>query len=151
RLEAGRRFAESELAIELFEETLQDGTDYEHSTSYHRLVFEMFLSSFILLELNGTPMSGAVRERLELMAQFVADYTRAGGTVPQIGDNDDGRFHPEHWWWFAGRYPLRLKPERTSCGYTDTGFYIMQSEAAHVFVSAATVGMHGLGSHSHND
>src|SRR5581483_9903408 len=94
RLDDDRRFSESELEIELFEETMPDGTDYEHSTSYHRLVFEMFLSGFLLLELNGSPLTARVRDRLSRMAQFVADYLRPDGTAPQIGDSDDGRLHP---------------------------------------------------------
>jgi uncharacterized heparinase superfamily protein len=172
RLDDDRRFSSSELEVELFEETLPDGTDYEHSTSYHRLVFEMFLSGFFLLELNGQPIGGATRERLERMARFVGDYMRVDGTAPQIGDSDDGRLHPlsvrnhddhrylsfiegihdpEHWWWFGSKPPLRLKAERSSQAFSGSGFYIMQSQTAHVFISAATVGMHGLGSHSHND
>jgi hypothetical protein len=132
----------------------------------------MFLSSFVLLELNGHPMSDTTRKRFEHMAQFVADYTQVDGTAPQLGDSDDGRLHPlsirshsdhrylsfidgaddpEHWWWFGGKPPLNLKAERSSRAYSGSGFYVLQSQAAHVFVSAATVGMHGLGSHSHND
>jgi Heparinase II/III-like protein/Heparinase II/III N-terminus len=172
RLDDDRRFSASELEIELFEETLPDGTDYEHSTSYHRLVFEIFLSGFFLLELNGQPMSGAVWERLERMAQFVGDYMRVDGTAPQIGDSDDGRLHPlsvrdhndhrylcfiegthdpEYYWWFGGKPPLRLKARQSSQAYAGSGFYVMRAHLAHVFISAATVGMHGLGSHSHND
>jgi uncharacterized heparinase superfamily protein len=44
-----------------------------------------------------------------------------------------------------------LKADRSTRPYPDGGFYILQSDAVHVFISAATAGMYGLGSHSHND
>ena len=41
----------------------------------------------------GRP-SAAFDERLGAMLDFAADYTRADGLAPQIGDADDGRFLP---------------------------------------------------------
>ena len=183
RFHGQARFAASELEIELFEQTLQDGTDYEHSTAYHRLVLEIFISGFLLLQLNGTSMSRKVAARLERMAEFVADYLRPDGTAPQIGDSDNGRLHPlsvrdysdhrylpsaaaetfqrddlrlcdadpELWWWLGTCSRRTESTARASRGYPETGFYIMRCRDVHVFVSAATVGMHGFGSHSHND
>jgi hypothetical protein len=87
-------FATGELETELFEETTPDGVDYEHSTSYHRLVLELFLSAFNLLRLNGSTIGKAAEERLIKMAEFVADYSRTDGSAPQIGDGDNGRLHP---------------------------------------------------------
>src|SRR5206468_2885288 len=74
QLNDDRQFSATELEIELFEQTLPDGTDYEHSTSYHRLAFETFLSGVHLLQLNGFAVRPAIHERLERMAQFVGDY-----------------------------------------------------------------------------
>jgi uncharacterized heparinase superfamily protein len=177
-----KSFAAAELELELFEQTSADGTDYEHSTSYHRLVLEIFLSGFLLLKVNGHTIGGAVRERLHRMGTFVCDYLRADGTAPQIGDSDDGRLHPlaqrppldhryllqvaadlldrtelcqgpmdpEVWWW-TGSSTRGATPQRQSCAYPDGGCYIMRDAKVHVFVSAATVGMCGFGSHSHND
>jgi len=182
KLDEEENFAARELEIELFEQTADDGVDYEHSTFYHRLVLEIFLSGFALLQFNGTPIKPDVAERLARMAKFVADYTRPDGSVPQIGDNDDGRLHPlsireksnhrylptlaahlldrpdlaavtndpEVWWWIHEPRDLPFVA-RCSSAYPTTGFYILRSETTHLFACAATVGMHGLGSHSHND
>ena len=38
------------------------------------------------------PFPGWYFERLERMGEFVAHITKPGGCVPQIGDNDSGRF-----------------------------------------------------------
>jgi len=70
-----------------------EGTDFEASIPYHRLVTEIFLSTTILAEKNGISFPGWYRERLERMCQFVLDYTKPDGMAPMIGDNDDGRFH----------------------------------------------------------
>jgi hypothetical protein len=40
----------------------------------------------------GTPFPGWYFERLERMGEFVAHITKPSGRVPQIGDNDSGRF-----------------------------------------------------------
>ena len=87
-------FARKELETELFHQTWPDGADYENSTSYHRLVSELFLSGFLLLRRNGHKLSVGVEERLQKMGEYVADYVRPDGTAPQIGDSDDGRLHP---------------------------------------------------------
>jgi hypothetical protein len=181
RLQEQLRFATSEFETELFEQTTADGVDYEHSTSYHRLVLEIFLSGFSLLKVNGYQISPAIEDRLVKMASFTADYVRPDGSAPQIGDADDGRLHrltpgrptndrylplvaahlfstsalqvadtdPELWWW-VGPHALHNARPRISRSYASR-FFIMQSDAAHVFISASEIGMHGLGSHSHND
>jgi uncharacterized heparinase superfamily protein len=61
------------------------------------------------------------------------------------------KLDPEAWWWCGSRCEQYPSDERSSSGYTDAGFYIMRSAATNIFVCAAEVGMHGLGSHSHND
>jgi Heparinase II/III-like protein/Heparinase II/III N-terminus len=176
------KFAVRELETELLLETAEDGADYEHSTHYHQLVLEIFLSGFHLLRLNGYLPKPPIEERLIKMAQFVADYSRPDGSSPQIGDSDSGRLHPlstrradnhtflpliaaevfsrpdlqcgpqdpEVWWWLGTSKETTVL-SRSSASYPDSGFYVLRSNEVHVFVSAARVGMCGLGSHSHND
>lgn len=176
-------FARKELEIELFEQTGDDGVDFEHSTFYHRLVSEIFLSSFYLLLLNDQRPAAPVVERLVRMATYTADCLRPDGTVPQVGDADNGRVHPlairsmedhrylplvaaevfdrddlrvvekdiEALWW-AGVVPTKpAVPRPHSVSYRGNSFTIMKGRTAQVFITAATVGMHGMGSHSHND
>jgi hypothetical protein len=54
--------------------------------------------------------------------------------------------------WWIGATPGKVgDPRRSSVSYRGNAFTIMRGDRTHVFISAATVGMHGLGSHSHND
>lgn len=138
-----RDFARSEIETELFEQTHSDGVDYEHSTSYHRFVLEGFLTAFLLLKENGYEVSAAAEERLRRMQAFASSSMHPDGTVPQIGDNDSGRILPIEL--------LSVSPAVESAAFREGGFYSMRGRKSHVAVSAATVGMHGFGSHSHND
>jgi hypothetical protein len=179
-------FAKTELCTEILEQTYSDGVDYEHSTFYHRLVTEIFLSGFLLLKRNNHSLPPAVEDRLQKMAEYIADYLRPDGTAPQIGDADNGRLHPlairemgDHryipivvaeaygrddlriapgdiealWWIAAVPKPsfVQVAAERDSRIYANRGFAILRCKYGNTFVSAAPVGMQGLGSHSHND
>jgi hypothetical protein len=80
-----------------------DGSNFEASTSYHCLSTEMVVyATAIVLSLNERKQPAFAFpawyvERLEKMAEFVMDITKPGGCVPQIGDNDSGRFLKLHW------------------------------------------------------
>ena len=94
RARAGQRWLELGRSIveqEIFNQTTDDGVDFEQATAYHRLVLEAFLTSYLLLKQNGVDPSAACWARLERMCEFVAAYTKPNGLTPLIGDNDDGR------------------------------------------------------------
>lgn len=109
-----REFGLQELEKEMFKQVYPDGVDFEASTSYHRLVTEMFLSATILARLNGHEFSQPFMERLEKMVEFVMYLTKPDGTVPLIGDNDNGRLHRLKVWdppereWIDFRYLLAI-------------------------------------------
>lgn len=122
-------FAVQELVNEVEYQFHLDGSNFEASTSYHRLSAEMVVygTSLILslpsekqaalreynskhlkthpvlkpapmatyqLSNNGpsTPFPKWYFERLEKMAEFTMHITKPDGNIPQIGDNDSGRF-----------------------------------------------------------
>ncbi len=90
----GRRWLELGRSIvtdEIFNQVSDDGVDFEQSTAYHRLVLELFLTSYLLLERHGVEVPKANLDRLNRMFDFVASYTKPGGLAPLIGDADDGR------------------------------------------------------------
>jgi hypothetical protein len=106
--EKWRRFATRELIGQMAEQVNEDGTNFEASIPYHRLVCEMFLHACLLEDICGRSEScgtsnvglkgGMARiftkdflERLEKMCEFTLHYTKPNGLAPQIGDNDDGR------------------------------------------------------------
>jgi hypothetical protein len=88
-----REFGLKELEREMFKQVYPDGGNFESSTSYHRLVTELFLSATLLAIWNGYKFSEAYLNRLEKMLDLIFQITRPDGTVPVIGDQDNGRLH----------------------------------------------------------
>ncbi len=87
-----RDFSRENLLSEMDRQVGRDGIDYEASLSYHAFVTEMFLFPALLAAEKGDPFPASYRERVERMVEAVATLIRPDGTLPQIGDNDDGRF-----------------------------------------------------------
>lgn len=83
-------FSRNELINEVNLQFNPDGSNFEASTCYHRLSAEMLVFATALLMRCGKPIPYI--ERLQRMLQFVLDITKPDGHVPQIGDNDNGRF-----------------------------------------------------------
>ncbi len=80
-----------ELEKEMFVENNSDGTNYETSTSYHRLVTELMFYPMYLCELNDISFSKNYKKRLEKMFEFMGKITKSNGSYPLIGDVDNGR------------------------------------------------------------
>ncbi|PDY07870.1 hypothetical protein COM83_34280, partial [Bacillus cereus] len=81
----------AELEKEMFVQVNEDGTNYEASTSYHRLVTELFLITTILCNENSIVFSKKYIKRLEKMCDFLMYLNQPNGKSPLIGDADDGR------------------------------------------------------------
>lgn len=88
------KFAASEYEREALTEISKDGTNYEHSVSYHRLVSELFLYSYALLERIGYPLNQNIEKRFISAIDYVAVYSSDNCPAPLIGDNDNGRLLP---------------------------------------------------------
>jgi uncharacterized heparinase superfamily protein len=86
-LEHGVRALSEEMETQVY----PDGVNYEKSISYHRLVLELFSTATILCQRNGIRFEESYMHRLERMVEFVQRYTRTDGSVPLVGDADDGR------------------------------------------------------------
>lgn len=84
-------YALAELEKEIFIQVNEDGTNYEASTSYHRLVTELFLLTTVLCNKNAINFSSGYMSRLEKMCEFIMDITKPNNLSPLIGDTDDGR------------------------------------------------------------
>jgi len=79
------------LENEMERQVCADGVDYEKSTSYQRLVIELFYTATILCIKNNISLTPAFMERLENMFEFIHHYVRPDGSIPLFGDADDGR------------------------------------------------------------
>ncbi|GMU52004.1 MAG: hypothetical protein AMXMBFR33_11500 [Candidatus Xenobia bacterium] len=123
------------LRQELPRQVSRDGVDFEGSVAYHRFVLELFSVGFLLAgEGDGT---------LAAMLDFYAACLRPDGSLPQLGDNDDGRVLPG--------FRLLSPAAVGSLGFPDGGYFVMRNQHDHVFIDCAPVGMAGRGGHGHND
>lgn len=106
------RFGASELLTEVTSQFHEEGSNFEGSTSYHRLSAEIAIYSVALLLRvsqdqpdrlrtldwhsleNGarSVVSDAVLSLLSRAIEFTRAMTKADGRIVQIGDNDSGRF-----------------------------------------------------------
>ncbi len=79
------------LRTEMEGQVLADGVDYELSIGYHRLVTEIFLTCAVLCRRNEIVLPGSYWVKLERMIEFIYYCTRPDGTIPLVGDADNGR------------------------------------------------------------
>ncbi len=86
-LTTGRRI----VFQEALKQVSSDGVDFEGSLPYHGFVLDLLLPPVLLCSRNAVPLPREVMDRLERMLEFVQAYTKPDGTVPQLGDTDDGR------------------------------------------------------------
>ncbi len=87
-----QRFALKELSREIEKQAYPDGCDFEASTSYHRLALELFFYAELLGKRAGIVFPEGYRDRLRKMFEFSLYCVKPNGMIPQIGDNDNGRF-----------------------------------------------------------
>ncbi len=96
-LKSGKRwldFAINEYFYEIRDEVLPSGVHFERSTSYHRLMTEIFSYTYLLLTRINCDIPLDIHYRVGSMFDFIHNYTKPNGLSPLIGDNDDGRFLP---------------------------------------------------------
>lgn len=88
-------FAIEEIVTAVEEQFHNDGSNFEASTSYHRLSAEMVVFSVALirrLRSDREVLPDWMLERIWKMGEFSTAITKPDGTVVQVGDNDSGRF-----------------------------------------------------------
>ena len=101
-----RNFSIKELINEIEKQLYPDGVDFEASTCYHRLVLELLFYP-LLYSIKGSDKSVNKKNYLEVgedifgrrylkklykMFNFVLHSMKPDKNMPQIGDNDNGRF-----------------------------------------------------------
>jgi hypothetical protein len=87
-----RDFAFRELHREIEKQVYPDGCSFESSTSYHRLALEMLFYSMLLGDRAGIIFSDDYKKKMRKMFEFSLYCIKPNGLIPQIGDNDSGRF-----------------------------------------------------------
>ena len=93
--DAWLNFAIDEIIKEVKTQFHPDGSNFEASTSYHRLSGELVIYATLLilsLDKHKQKIPNWYIEHLQKIAEFTMKITRPDGLIPQIGDNDSGRF-----------------------------------------------------------
>ncbi len=92
-----------DMLLEMDQQVLADGADFEASTGYHRFVLELFLYSFVFRRLNEDDtepteddIPSASWDKLHQMLVYVRSYLRPDGFAPLLGDTDSGQVLPMH-------------------------------------------------------
>jgi uncharacterized heparinase superfamily protein len=142
---AGRRWLDQGRRIVIDEMPAQvsvDGVDFEQSTAYHRLVLELFFTSYLLLERHGETLPAPELARLARMLDFVAAYTKPNGQAPLFGDADDGRVQKlgtqstnDHRYWLStGAVRFENASLKTAAGrFWSESFWLLGPGAADAF------------------
>jgi len=101
-----RNFSIKELINEIEKQVYQDGVDFEAATCYHRLVLELLFYPLLYLvkssdksenkknylEVGEDIFGKRYLKKLYNMFVFVLHGIKPDKNMPQIGDNDNGRF-----------------------------------------------------------
>ena len=85
-------FSLNELSKEIEKQVYPDGCNFEASTSYHRLALELFFYSELLGDRAGREFPKHYKDKVRKMFEFSLYCIKPNGNIPQIGDNDSGRF-----------------------------------------------------------
>jgi hypothetical protein len=86
-----KKTALAELEKEIENQLLSDGSDFEGSVPYHRLVLELFFLAYTVDFKNDKLFSEKYSTKILQMFIFVSRYIKQDGSAPIVGDNDNGR------------------------------------------------------------
>lgn len=92
--EAVLGFAREELENEIGKQFYEDGGNWESSSTYQRFVVEMLIYALLILERRGMSIKRSLIQKLGRSVVMLNHLSDDGGQIPQIGDNDSGRFLP---------------------------------------------------------
>lgn len=155
-----KTWAKNQLEKELFKQTYKDGMNSESSTSYHRLVLELFAFPVLF---SKTDFSEKYLKRLEKMFEFIFWLKKENGSIPIFGDNDSGLFiycsidQKSNLLYFNTLYQKIFKKNIDQEKYKgahlfeDSGLFIYKKDIIHLAVANMPNGQKGNGGHCHND
>lgn len=134
-----------ELLREWDKQIFDEGTDYEGSTSYHRLVTEIFYHVKLMSELLGFPLAKKYHEKLAGMLTFIDWCTPRNGTPIQIGDNDSGKIL------YPGISGTCTSGHNQVKHFTNFGLSIIKTDAWHISLRHHAYNERQPAGHFHND
>lgn len=148
---ARRTWCHEELLRELDKQVYEDGTQYEQSTTYHRLVAELFYHYYCMSKHLCLPMPAHALKKLQAMLDVVRWCTPHQGSIITIGDNDSGKVT-------AAGLPDDSKIIASNSGvqqqvrhYPYIGLSVLKTPSWHISLRHYVHTPHQPTSHRHND
>ncbi|MFT6765530.1 MAG: hypothetical protein ACJAZS_000408 [Alteromonas naphthalenivorans] len=81
----------NEILKEFDKQVFEEGTDYEGSTNYHKLVTEIFYNFYLICQESNLPLPKRFLKKLKKMFSFI-DWCAVNDTdLVKIGDDDSGK------------------------------------------------------------
>jgi hypothetical protein len=82
------KYAVKHMEKEFHLQFIADGVNFEKSIPYHRLVVELYLISFLVMQRAGLKLQEKTLKVLKNACEFTRDVTKPTQLAPIIGDND---------------------------------------------------------------
>jgi hypothetical protein len=82
--------AEAILEREALLQNAPDGVNREQAVSYQQFELDLLLHPLLAARANGRKFSTAFESRIEAMLEYLASVMDTGGSIPMLGDSDDG-------------------------------------------------------------
>jgi hypothetical protein len=80
-----------EILKEFEKQVFEEGTDYEGSTNYHKLVTEIFYNFYIICQESNLPLPKSFLTKLKKMFSFIDWCAVNDDELVKIGDDDSGK------------------------------------------------------------
>lgn len=161
-------FAFSEYLYEIRTQLLPSGFHYERSISYHRLMTEMIAYTSLMLQKIGELLPADIMDRIRRMFDVIEDYQKPNYTIPNIGDEDNGRFLPfirndfHNHKYLIDLYRKYFNQDKTTFDsecvkiFDDVGFGLLKKDNIYLFVNNAGLSRYPVkdilsGTHTHCD
>lgn len=147
----GRQWLKTGIALlgqELPHQVLSDGGPAEQSFSYHRFVLDLYWLAVDFLESNNLRECADFKHLLRLGEQFLATVATVGGSLPQVGDCDDGYAIAPGLAPARGPMPEQAVGVRT---FPKAGYTVFKRDGLHLIFDHGPLGMKPLYNHGHAD
>ena len=139
-----------ELLKEFEKQVFEEGTDYEGSTSYHKLVTEIFYHFYLLCQESNLPLPKSFLVKLKKMFSFI-DWCAVNDTdMVKIGDDDSGKIL------YYGIPRALVDEMQEECAvtekfYSDFGLAIRKTKEWHITLRHHSYEKKQPSGHFHND
>jgi len=136
------------LKKELYHQILDDGGPAEQSFNYHRFVLDLYWLAIDFLEENNLYKCNEFKERLTQAERFITAFENSRGTLPSIGDSDDGHAIA------PGLRHRRIIPEKKNeklQTFSTSGYTIINCNNTVLTFDHGPLGMAPLYNHGHAD